>query len=155
MKKIPFFVVPFLLTVSIVQAQVKSPIEGVWRISEWIEGGDTNTKPQPGLIIFTKGYYSVAMVMAPRADLTQPERGRMLSDSEKIERFEYWKWFVGISGTYEFKGSSVLLRPVVAKDAFDMKIGESEIKFEDSNMIWLIPSAARKVGLRMKLTRVE
>jgi WD40-like Beta Propeller Repeat len=32
-------------------AQTKSSIEGVWKITEWIESGKTNTNPQPGLII--------------------------------------------------------------------------------------------------------
>jgi hypothetical protein len=158
MKTIPFFVTALstsLFSVSIALSQSNSSVEGVWKITQWIESGDTNIQPQPGLFIFTKGYYSVAMVMAPRGELKQPERGRQLSDSEKIERFEYWKWFVGMSGTYEFKGSTVVMHPIVAKDAFDMKTGESEIKFEGSNTIWLIPSAAKKVGLRMKMTRVE
>jgi hypothetical protein len=158
MKTIPSFVTAltaFLLTTSTAFSQTKSTIEGVWKITEWIESGDTNTHLQPSLFIFTKDYYSVAMVMAPRGELKQPERGRQLSDSEKIERFEYWKWFVGTSGTYEFKALTLVMHPVVAKDAFDMKTGESEIKFQDSNTIWLIPAAAKKVGLRMKLTRVE
>jgi hypothetical protein len=158
MKTIPSFatvITTFLLTASTGFSQTKSTIEGVWKLTEWIESGDTNTHTQPGLFIFTKGYYSVAMVMAPRGVLKQPERGRQLTDSEKIERFEYWKWFVGKSGTYEFNGSTVIMRPIVAKDAFDMKTGESEIQFESSNTIWLIPGGAKKVGLRMKLTKVE
>jgi hypothetical protein len=158
MKTIPFLatlITIVLLTASTSFSETKSTIEGVWKLTEWIESGDTNTHTQPGLFIFTKRYYSVAMVMAPRGELKQPERGRQLSDSEKIERFEYWKWFVGASGTYEFKEMTVVMHPVVTKDAFDMKTGESEIKFQDSNTIWLIPAAAKKVGLRMKLTRVE
>lgn len=141
-------------------AQTKSPVEGVWKVTEWIEGGKTNTSPQPGLIIFTRGYYSVAMLMAPRAESMPLERGRKLTEAEKIEQFEQWKWFVGISGSYDVKGSRVVMRPIVAKEPSDMNRQtpmESEFKLEGSDTFWLIPTAegATKVGLRMKLTRLE
>ncbi|PWT89659.1 MAG: hypothetical protein C5B55_11020 [Blastocatellia bacterium] len=145
-----------VMSASAAFAQTKSPVEGVWKITEWIESGKTNTNPQPGLIIFTKGYYGVAMLMAPRAESTLPERGRQLTDAEKIERFEQWKWFVGISGSYEVKGSTVALRPIVAKDSWDMKTDPAvEFKLEGPDTLWLIPAAARKVALSMKLTRLE
>ena len=149
-----------LLSASANFAQTKSPIEGVWRVTEWIEGGKTNTTPQPGLIIFTRGYYSVAMLMAPRADTIPPEAGREPADAEKIELFEQWKWFVGISGSYEVKGSTLVLRPIVAKATWDMNRPtpqQPEFRLEGSNTLWLIPTAkgARNVGLRMKLTRLE
>jgi hypothetical protein len=160
MKRILFFVIalaPFLLTASIVLAQPKSPIDGVWRITEWIEHGDTITHPQPSLIIFTEGYYSVSMLMAPRNDSMPSERGRKLTDAEKIERFESWKWFVGISGGYEVKESTIVMHPMVAKDPADTKKSEPEFKLEGSNTLWLIPTAkgATNVGLRMKLTRLK
>ena len=140
-------------------AQTKSPVEGVWKVTEWIEGGKTNTNPQPGLIIFTKGYYSVAMLMGPpRTDSIPSDMGREVTDAEKIGLFEQWKWFVGISGSYEVKGSTVLLRPIVAKTTWDIdKQTEPEFKLDGSNTLWLIPTAkgARNVGLRIKLTRLE
>ncbi len=140
-------------------AQTKSSIEGVWKITEWIESGKTNTNPQPGLIIFTKGYYSVAMLMGPpRTDSIPSDMGREVTDAEKIGLFEQWKWFVGISGSYEVKGSTVLLRPIVAKTTWDIdKQTEPEFKLDGSNTLWLIPTAkgARNVGLRIKLTRLE
>ena len=156
----PFFLTAltvFLLTANIASGQTKSPIEGVWRLTEWIEHGDTNTHPQPGLIIFTRGYYSVALVMAPTVDSMSSERGRKLTDAEKIERFEQWKWFVGISGSYEVKGSTVVMHPIVAKDLWDKKGQGPEFRVEGSNTLWLIPTriGSTNVGLRMKLTRLE
>ncbi len=141
-------------------AQTKSPVEGVWKVTEWIESGKTNTTPQPGLIIFTRGYYSVAILMAPRVASMPSERGREPTDAEKIEYFEQWKWFVGISGSYEVKGSTVVMHPIVAKETSEMNRHtpqEPEFKLEGSNTLWLIPTVkgARDVGLRMKLTRLE
>jgi hypothetical protein len=139
-------------------AQTKSPVEGVWKITEWIESGRSNTNPQPGLIIFTKGYYSVAMLMAPRTDSIPSNMGREPTDAEKIGLFEQWKWFVGISGSYEVKGSRIGLRPIVAKATWDMNRQtphEPEFKLEGPDTLWIIPEGAKKVGLRMKLTRLE
>jgi hypothetical protein len=64
------------------------------------------------------------------------------------------------SGSYEVKGSTVLMRPVVAKTTWDMNRQtphESEFTLEGPNTLWLIPTGkgARNVGLRMKLTRLE
>ena len=159
MKRYVLLIVFCLLSASAAFAQTKTSVEGVWKITEWIESGKTNTNPQPGLIIFTKGYYSVAMLMGPpRTDSIPNNMGREVSDAEKIGLFEQWKWFVGISGSYEVKGSTVVLHPMVAKTTWDMNPQtpqEPEIKLEGSNTLWLIPAAARKVGLRIKLTRLE
>jgi hypothetical protein len=140
-------------------AQTKTPVEGVWKVTEWVESGKTNTSPQPGLIIFTRGYYSVAMLMGPpRTDSIPSNMGREPTDAEKIGLYEQWKWFSGSAGRYEVKGATVLLRPLVAKTTWDMNRQtphECEFKLEGSDTFWLIPIEARKVGLRIKLTRLE
>jgi hypothetical protein len=161
MKRYALSIIFCVLSASAVFAQTKITVEGVWKITEWIEGGKTNTNPQPALIIFTKGYYSVAMLMgAARTDSIPSDMGREPSDAEKIGLFEQWKWFVGISGSYEVKGATMVLRPIVAKTTWDMNRqtpSEPEFKLEGSNTLWLIPTqkGARNVGLRMKLTRLE
>jgi hypothetical protein len=163
MKKNLFFITTFaafLLAASTTFAQTKSPIEGVWKITEWIESGKTNTNPQPGLFIFTRGYYSVAILMGPpRTDSIPNDMGREPSDAEKIGLFEQWKWFVGISGSYEVKGSTIVTRPIVAQKTWHMNRQTphqpTEFKLEGPNTLWLTPPGAKKVGLHMKLTRVE
>ncbi len=151
--------VAFLFAASASFAQTKLPIEGVWKITEWIESGKTNTDPQPGLFIFTKGYYSVAILMGPpRTDSIPNDMGREPSDAEKIGLFEQWKWFVGISGSYEVKGSTIVMRPIVAQKTWNMNRQtphQPEFKLEGPNTLWLTPPEAKKVGLRMKLTRLE
>jgi hypothetical protein len=160
MKRYALSIIFCVLTASAAFAQTKFPVEGVWKLTEWIESGKTNTNPQPGLIIFTRGYYSVAILMAPRTDSIPSDMGRQVTDAERIGLFEQWKWFVGISGSYEVKGSTMVLRPIVAKTTWDMNRQtpqEPEFKLEGSNTLWLIPTqkGARNVGLRMKLTRLE
>src|SRR5687768_14605321 len=90
-------------------AQTKSPVEGVWRVAEIVTTGanaENNNKPQPGLYIFTRGYYSQVIING-----TQPRRTveyKMLNqptDAEKLARYEQWQPFAANSGTYEIKGS--------------------------------------------------
>ena len=161
MKRYALLIVLWVLSAIGSFAQTKSPVEGVWKITEWVEAGKTNTDPQPAILIFTKGYYSVAILMGPpRTDSIPNNMGREPSDAEKIGLFEQWKWFVGISGSYEVKGSTIMMRPIVAKATWEMNPQtpqEPEFKFEGPNTFWLIPTTerAKKVGLRMKLTRLE
>ncbi|HEU5166638.1 MAG TPA: hypothetical protein VFU29_13905 [Chitinophagaceae bacterium] len=163
MNRIPFLIIAltsFLLTACIASGQTKNPLEGVWKIIVWVEGGKTNMDPQPALFIFTKSYYSIAMVMAPRTDSANPNAPRPLSDAEKLARFDEWKWFVGISGSYEVKDSMIVMNPIVAKNTWDMKRQvpqKPKFILEGPNSFWLIPSDsnATNVGLRMKLTRLE
>ena len=158
MKRYALCIALCVLSASAAFAQTKSPVEGVWKMTEWIESGNTNTNPQPTLIIFTKGYYSVAMLMGPpRTDSIPNNMGREVTDAEKIGLYEQWKWFVGISGTYEVKGSTVVLHPIVAKTTWDMnpnKQHEVEIKLEGSNTLWMIPKAT-KIPMQHKYTRLE
>ena len=163
MKKIQFVIttiIVFLLAVSITFAQTKSPVEGVWKLIEWREHGDTNTNPQQGLIILTKGYYSMAMVWRPRAGIGAPKDPRQLTDAEKIERFEMWQPYTSISGTYEVRDSMMVMRPIVAKSLWEMNRKtpqETRFKFEDLNTMWVLPTepSAIRGGLQMKFRRVE
>jgi len=84
---------------SAVQSQTKTPVEGVWKIAEMLvpsknptEKGTTMTNPQPGLIIFTKGYYSLLAVRGrePRAAFAPAKDPENLTDAEKIARYEQW-----------------------------------------------------------------
>jgi len=160
MKRYALLIVFCVLSASGGFAQTKSPVEGAWRIAEWVERGETITNPQPGLIIFTRGYYSVAIVMKPRAALGPTKDPQNLTDAEKIDRFEQWRPFTAISGTYEVKGSMLVMRPIVAKNVWDMTRQtpqEPTFKLEGPTTLWLIPTGdkAEDVGLRMKLTRLE
>lgn len=67
MKRYALSLVFCVLYASAAFAQTKSPVEGVWKIAEVVTPSrnpadkaatTTNSNPQPGLIIFTRGYYS-------------------------------------------------------------------------------------------------
>jgi hypothetical protein len=161
MKKSLLIISPFVAFLfAATFAQTKSPVEGVWKISVWIEHGDTNTNPHASLFIFTKNYYSVAHLNKSRAELGPTKDPKNLTDAEKIERFEQWNAFTGISGSYEVKGSTLIMHPIVAKATWQMN-GQTPqqltFKLEGTSTLWIIPTgeSATRVGLKMKLTRLE
>jgi hypothetical protein len=101
-----------LLSTTVVFAQTKSPVEGVWRVSEVVTTGAnaaTNSNPQPSVIIFTRGHYSQIAVTGakPRPPVAPAKDPQKLTDAEKIARFEQWAPFVANSGTYEIKGVDI------------------------------------------------
>ena len=152
---------------SAVQSQSKSQVEGVWKIAEVqvpsknpAEKGTTITDPQPGLLIFTKGYYSLLLVRGsqPRAAFAPAKDPEKLTDAEKIARYEQWGPFTANSGTYEVKGSMLQFRPIVAKSVEVMTSGTPitwELKVEAPNTLWLIPTGDRANEPRVKFAKVE
>jgi hypothetical protein len=145
------------------QDQKKTQLEGVWKVAEVVPPASktTITNPQPGLLIFTRGYYSGMAVTAdkPRADVAPPKEPGKLTDAEKIARYEHWNSFLANAGTYELKGTTVTMNAMVAKNQERMTSAATvtfEIKLEGSNVFWLIPPPDRATtDARVKFTRVE
>jgi hypothetical protein len=150
------------------QGQKKSQLEGVWKVAEvHPPQGNANanatplTNPQPGLLIFTKGYYSGMSVTAnqPRTAPAAAKDPSNLTDAEKIARYEQWAPFIANAGTYELKGSTLTMHAMVAKNPDVMNPDSSitwEIKMEGANTLWLIPPAdTAATTRRVKFIRVE
>lgn len=166
MKRYSLILVLSVLSASAAFAQTKSPVEGVWKVAEVIPTSSNATEkpkpitsPQPGLLIFTKGYYSVVVVMGenPRAAVELKDRENV-TDAEKIALYEQWRAFAANSGTYEIKGTTLTRRPSVAKNVSVMTSQGPivvEFKMEGPNTLWLMPSADRPNDPRVKWTRVE
>lgn len=166
MKRYTLPLVLCVLSTSAAFAQTKSPVEGVWKVAEVIPASSNTTEkpksitnPQPGLLIFTKGYYSVVVVMAenPRAAV-EPKDRENVTDAEKVAFYEQWRAFAANSGTYEIKGTTVIRRPSVAKNVSVMTSQApivAEFKMEGPNTLWLWPPADRPNDPRVKWTRVE
>lgn len=167
MKRYALSIIFFLLTASVAFAQTKTPVEGVWKIAERIVPGThplakgvtiTNTNP-PSLIIFTRGYYSQVYLGSAesRAPVARAKDPQNLTDAEKIVRFEQWRPLFANAGTYEIRGSTLRIRPIVAKNANQMNGSHAvEFKLEAPNTLWLIPTADESATEpRIKLTRVE
>ncbi|HMG33992.1 MAG TPA: hypothetical protein VKM94_08650 [Blastocatellia bacterium] len=168
MKRFALSVVFCVVSASAAFAQTKSPIEGVWKVTEVVlpgtspsDKGTTISNPQPGLFIFTKGYYSQLFVRGdkPRAEVEPPKDPQNPTDAEKIALFQQWGPFIANSGTYEMKGATISMKPIVAKSANLMTSGASivrEFKLEGTNTLWLLPAGDQAANQpRMKLTRVE
>ena len=153
---------------SAVQDQKKTGLEGVWKVAEVVvppssptDKGTTITTPQPGLLIFTKGYYSgIAVTGAqPRPAVDPPKDPQNLTDAEKIARYDQWRPFLANAGKYEVKGSTLVLHAMVAKNVNVMTSTTPitwEFKMDGANTFWLIPPSDRATTEpRVKFTRVE
>lgn len=167
MKRYALSIIFFLLTASAAFAQTKTPVEGVWKIAERIVPGThplakgvtiTNTNP-PSLIIFTRGHYSQVYLGSAesRTAVARAKDPQNLTDAEKIARFEQWRPLFANAGTYEIRGSTLSINPIVAKNANQMNGSHAvEFKLEGPNTLWLIPTAEESTTEpRIKLTRVE
>jgi Lipocalin-like domain len=165
---VPRTVVLAVLTVALSAtsfAQTKSPIEGVWRVAEvQITGGTnpgTNTSPQPGLCIFTRGHYSLMTITSdkPRTVVPGGPGQPATTDAQKIALYDHWAPFTANAGTYSVKGSTLMTKPLVAKNEGVMQGQGQTREFKvEGNTLWLIqPPAAGQTGgtIRTKLTRVE
>jgi hypothetical protein len=141
-----------------VLAQTRGPIEGVWKIVEWVESGRTFTTVQPSLFIFTKGYYSMLFLQTfqLRPPIAAPQTRQNLTDAEKIARFDHWSPFTAASGTYEVGDTTVTLRPIIAKSGWEMSeqaIRSFPIRRQGSDT--LVVHFAPALGIRVTLVRVE
>ena len=108
-------------------AQLKpTPLTGTWRITgAKSTGADarTVTNPQPGLLIFTGNHYSTLVITSdqPRAPIANAAK------ATAAELLATWGPFNAASGTYEISGSTLTLRPEVAKNPQVMAPGADQI----------------------------
>ncbi len=156
-------------TVLAAQTAPKKPLEGAWKVVEIVvtgAGASNNANPQPSLFIFAKTHYSMMLVPGtqPRALFKAEEP----TNEEKIPAFDS---FVANTGTYEVTGSTLTIRPIVARYPNFMAGGFDKYQFRiEGNTLWLtdkstdlnhrigervVPSSAPLKETRLKLVRVE
>jgi hypothetical protein len=138
------FVVVAVLALSgiALTGQSKPSIQGVWRIAERTTtgpNGTTNKNPQPSLYIFTGKHYSLVSLTGdkPRSVLPLAPANTKLTDADMVAIYRDWQAVTANSGTYEVKGSTLALRPIVAKSSAVManKSGLAyEFKLDGSNL---------------------
>jgi hypothetical protein len=130
------FAAALLITVSLVPtafAQQAGPtaesFEGVWKVTKVVQAGVVNTNPQPGLLIFTRGYYSTTRVTASEArkQSLAPKDPAHLTDAEKIAFYNEWVGYGASAGTYEVKGNTIINHNIVAKMVGGMTLTEEAI----------------------------
>ena len=94
------------------QAAPTNPLHGVWSMTAITDDDGAMIEPsQPGLFIFTEGYYSAVYSLG--ADL------RMLSATAFVpttdEMLAQYQTIIVNTGTYDVTGSTITYRPRVAK----------------------------------------
>ena len=149
-----------------VVAQSKPSIQGAWRVAERTTTGPegaANKNPQPSLWIFTAKHYSMMQDNAakPRPMLALPPAGN-LTEPQMVALYQDWAPVQANSGTYEISGSTLMLRPVVAKSTAvaASKTGTSYQLKMDGNSI-VLTSVTGPTGQKVpnpttiRLVRVE
>jgi hypothetical protein len=113
--------VAILLTASALEGQqAPQGLEGAWRVTEVVTTGPrgrTLDSPQPGLLLFTGGYYSYTFVTSDLPRLIP----RGLATVEDM--LDVWSPFTANAGTFEVSGDRMIRRPVVAKSPDAMAPG--------------------------------
>jgi hypothetical protein len=170
-----FAIALVLVCQSSLPAQSPGSIQGVWRpVSRTIPAttnpGDrsdpfahvpvgTQTNLQPGLMIFTARHYSRTTDTATTPRPTTPEATPAKATVEQLQA--RWGPFQANAGTYELSGSTLTLRPMVAKNPVEQRSGNFArltVKI-DGDRLWLTPieNAAGRIvaGVTTAYVRVE
>lgn len=110
-------------------APTTKSLEGVWKVTKVVQAGVVNTNPQPGLMIFTRGYYSATRVIAtePRKQSPAPKDPAHLTDAEKIALYNEWVGYAASAGTYEVKGDTIINHNILAKMVLGMTLTEEAV----------------------------
>ena len=132
------------------QPKPADAIVGVWRESERIFTGPnakTDTHRAASVVIFTKGYYSIDMVLS---DVARQELPRGATGRQKVDAYQS---FLGLAGTYEINGNTLTLKHLVSMDPNLMRDGSTELdtfRLEGHDTLWLTGKTDT-----VKLTRLE
>ncbi len=97
-------------------AAAQGKLEGAWKVTEITLTGPnalTNTAPQPGIWMFAKKHCSSVGISGakPQPDLPQKDA----TDAQKVAT---WTPLIANAGTYEIKGTTITIHPIVGKNPF-------------------------------------
>ena len=102
-----------VFSLTVFAQQQPSPVRGVWQLIEVIPAGEATGQPaQPGQYMFSDSHYSFTRVTAnePR----KPVADRAQFAEMTVDQFRDLTQFVGEAGTYEAKGSELVIHRTVA-----------------------------------------
>lgn len=131
--------------------------EGVWKVTKVVKAGVVDDNPQPGLTIFSGGYFSIVRVTSSgaRKAAPAPKDPANLTDAEKIARYEEWAPFGAAAGRYEVRGHTLVTHNFVAKAAANMTLTEeATISFEGDRFVAKATDGPN-VGRETTYTRVR
>jgi hypothetical protein len=127
MKRLWFSILLILATCIAAYGQARSTVlTGVWRVTERTPGPNAsiNRSPQPGLIIFTGGYYCIMTISGDKPRPSLPQDPSKASAAELLAVFGP---FTANAGSYEIKGQLVTTHPMVAKGPAAMEPSNSAV----------------------------
>ena len=134
-------------------------LEGVWRVTKVSQAGVVDTNPQPGLLIFTRGYYSTTRVTAreARKQAPAPKDPARLTDAEKIAYYNEWAGYAASAGTYEVKANTIINHNILAKMVGGMTITEEAVilNFDGNSFVATPKSGNPNSGRQTTYTRVR
>lgn len=106
------FVAAIIVVVSLAlpTAQTTNPLVGAWEYTEGTRADGTSVENPVGMIVFTNTHYSHIRVSGMRPQYASQAEA---TDAEKIAAFDT---LAANAGTYEVSGSTLTLRPSVAKN---------------------------------------
>jgi hypothetical protein len=143
-------------------AQSRPSIEGAWRVTAVTQlgaSGSTNTKPQPGLYLFTSKHYSIMRVLSDDARPDEPEDANSATAAELRAA---WGPLQAQSGSYEIAGGTLNLTPVITKRpqamkaprpaAYKFTVVGNTLTLEQQSTAEGTPTRNRQI---VRLTRVE
>ena len=153
--------VALTLTLGAQQRGSTPSIQGTWRVVEITTtgpNGTTNSKPQPGLRLFTGKYYSITLVQGTDVRPNFKDPAKVTPD----EALAVWQPFAANAGTYEIKGNEIIYKRIVAKNPAVMRAGNSAsdtFRFEGKDTLWLVEKTNQDGAIQnpstYKLIRVE
>jgi hypothetical protein len=111
----------FLAGIAAAQSNA-TPLTGAWRVVERTatgRGGTTTSNPQPGLLLFTKNYFSIVY---DHANKPRPDLGPNSTDAERLAALRAVQVQ---SGTYEISGTTLIRHDIVAASPNDMHAGNT------------------------------
>ena len=124
-------------------------LEGAWRVTEVVSGGQALASPQPGLLLFTGRHYSYTFVTSeePRPDLPP---GAVTAEALAT----VWNPFTANAGTFEVSGNTMTRRPIVAKSPAAMAPGAfNEYPFRlIADTLWSTPTRTEAGPVRSPTT---
>ena len=141
------FVVIALATTVMAQGRARGPLEGVWKVTEEVVTGanaSSTTSPQPSLFIFTRTHYSMLRVAS-----AQPRTLFKAMDPTNEERTAAYDTFTANSGTYEVTGTTLTVRPIVAKNPNFMAGGFDKYQFRVDGDTLSLTSKSTDISMRV------
>ncbi len=135
-------------------------LEGVWKTTGVVTTGanaGTIARPQASVMIFSKGHYSNVNVGGdePRMASAVAKDPNKLTDAEKLARYEDWNRLTANAGVYDVKGTTLTMRPSVAKNVAVMTTDGpivQEFRLNGNSLVLISKSAAGQPASERRTT---